>query len=481
MPGLGSRAEDTRATMKSASNALVLTRRRPAAEDPTLPAILEFQWPSTAIVNAPIPRSARAIAWVITSMVFVLIALMGLIPVDQVVTARGVVVSQSPTILVQPLETAIVRSIDVRDGQVVHAGDILAHLDPTFAAADASALSVQVAALEATVARLQAEAAGRSYMYSAADPDQALQAAIFNQRQAERQSRLDSYQEKIDSLKASVTRDEAATENFRQRLVVATRIEDMRKQLQRQQYDTTMNTLIATDTRLTIEGDMENAQNDAATGRKDLDGMIAERDAYIQNWKAGVSQDLADNIQKLNDAREALNKATLRRKLMELRAGRDAVVQSVAKVSVGSVLQSGQEFITLVPVDVPLEVEAIVPGSDNGFVHVGDPVSIKFDTFAYSQYGMAEGSVRIVSPDSFTAQDQARNPTTAVPVPAGSTEPFYATRIAITHVGLHGVPAGFRLVPGMPVTADVKVGQRTVLSYLLGRVLPVTQEGMREP
>ena len=467
--------------MKSASNALTLTRRRPAAEDPTLPAILEFQWPSTAIVNAPIPRSARAIAWVITSMVVVLIALMGLIPVDQVVTARGVVVSQSPTILVQPLETAIVRSIDVRNGQLVRAGDILAHLDPTFAAADASALSVQVAALGATVARLQAEAAGRSSQYSSTDPNQALQAAIFNQRQAERQSKLDSYDEKIDSLKASVTRDEAATENYRQRLVVATRIENMRKQLERQQFDTTMNELIATDTRLTVEGDMENAQNAAATDRKDLNAMTAERDAYVQNWKAGVSQDLADNIQKLNDAKEALNKATLRRQLMELRAARDAVVQSVAKVSVGSVLQSGEEFITLVPVDVPLEVEAIVPGSDNGFVHVGDPVAIKFDTFPYSQYGMAKGSVRIVSPDSFTAQDEARNPTTAVPVPAGSTELYSEARIAITQVGLHGVPAGFRVVPGMPVSADVKVGQRTVLSYLLGRVLPVTQEGMREP
>jgi HlyD family secretion protein len=467
--------------MKGASTALTLTRRKSPAEDPVLPAILEFQWPSTAIVNAPIPRSASAIAWVISSMVLVLAVLMGVIPVDQVVTARGVVVSQSPTILVQPLETAIVRSIDVRDGQLVRSGEILAHLDPTFAAADASALSVQVAALGATVARLQAEATGQSYQYSPADPNQTLQAAIFNQRQAERQSTLDSYDEKIASLKASVTRDEAAAGNFGERLGVATRIENMRKQLQRQQFDTTMNELIATDTRLTIQGDLENAQNAAATDRRDLNAMIAQRDAYIQNWKAAVSQDLADNIQKLNDAREELNKATLRRKLMELRAARDAVVQSVAKVSVGSVLQSGQEFITLVPVDVPLEVEVIVPGSDNGFVHVGDPVAIKFDTFPYSQYGLANGSVRIVSPDSFTAQDEARNPTSAVPVPAGSTELFYEARIAITHIGLHGVPAGFRVVPGMPVTADVKVGQRTVLSYLLGRVLPVTQEGMREP
>ena len=94
------------------TKALSLVRRRSALQDPTLPAILEFQWPSTAIVNAPIPRSARGIVWVITSMVVALVAIMGLIPVDRVVTTRGIVVSKAPTILVQPLDTAIVRSID---------------------------------------------------------------------------------------------------------------------------------------------------------------------------------------------------------------------------------------------------------------------------------------------------------------------------------------------------------------------------------
>ena len=79
-----------------------------------MPAILEFQWPSTAIANAPVPRMARSIVYIILSMVIALIPLAGIIPVDQVVTTRGLVVSQSPNIVVQPLETAIVRSIEVR-------------------------------------------------------------------------------------------------------------------------------------------------------------------------------------------------------------------------------------------------------------------------------------------------------------------------------------------------------------------------------
>jgi len=62
----------------------------------------------------------------ITGMVATLIAASALIPIDQVVTARGIVVSRSPTILVQPLDTSIVRSIEVHEGQRVNAGDVLA-------------------------------------------------------------------------------------------------------------------------------------------------------------------------------------------------------------------------------------------------------------------------------------------------------------------------------------------------------------------
>ena len=102
---------------------------------------------------------------------------------------------------------------------------------------------------------------------------------------------------------------------------------------------------------------------------------------------------------------------------MELRADHDAIVLSVAKVSVGSVVQSGQEFIRLVPADAPLEVEGNIAGNDDGFVNVGDSVALKFDTFPYTEYGMAYGTVRTLSANSFTSQDEQSNPTGAVPLP----------------------------------------------------------------
>ncbi|HEY2112474.1 MAG TPA: HlyD family type I secretion periplasmic adaptor subunit [Dongiaceae bacterium] len=472
--GASAAGQDHQALTKAGSNVLPMVRQqRLARRDTTLPTILEFQWPSMAIVNAPIPRSARGMAWIISSMVFVLIAGAGLIPVDEVVTTKGIVVSQSPTILVQPLETAIVRSIDVREGETVKAGEVLAQLDPTFATADAGALTAQVASIQAEVTRLQAEADGKPLDYNGSDPALKLQSSIYDMRQAERTTRLSNYDQKMASLEATIAHGEAEAQMFTQRLAVAQKIEGMRKDLAAKQYDTALNSLLATDTRLQV-------QNEATTARKDLKAMKAERNAFIQNWNAQVSESLADKTQGLRDAQENLNKASLRQKLVELRAERDAVVQSIAKVSVGSVLQSGQQFFTLVPVDGPLEIEANVLGQDNGFVHTGDPVSIKFDTFPYTQYGMAEGTVRIISPDSFTAQQEVRNPTSSLALP-NSSDPYYRTRISIDKLGLHDVPTGFHLTPGMPVTTDIRVGKRTVLTYLLGRVMPLAKEGMREP
>ena len=208
---------------KAFSTALSL-KRRTAPDDPTLPAILEFQWPSTAVVNAPVPRSARGIVWVVGSMVLVLIVTLGVIPIDRVVTAQGIVVSKSPTILVQPLDTAIVRSIDVHEGQQVKAGQLLARLDPTFAAADLAALAAQVSSLDAQVARLQAEAEGKPFSYTGTDHDWVLQASIYANRKAEFDSKLSNYRHRLDELAAVTARAESDAAGYRERLGVAENI-----------------------------------------------------------------------------------------------------------------------------------------------------------------------------------------------------------------------------------------------------------------
>ena len=136
------------------------------------------------------------------------------------------------------------------------------------------------------------------------------------------------------------------------------------------------------------------------------------------------------------------------------------------------------------PTDAPLEIEASIPARDAGFVQTGNPAVIKFDAFPYTTYGYATGTLETVSADSFTASQSGRI------ARAGRTSRSRSRMAAPRTSGpncrsdemkLHNLPAGFRMTPGMPVTADIKVGRRTVLSYLLSRVVPTLTEGMREP
>ena len=467
-------------TAARAIGVVLVARGRSERPDPTLPAILEFQRPSTAIINAPMPRTARWITWIVSSMVVAMIVLAGLISVDQVVSASGIVVSRSPTILVQPLETSIVRSIDVIEGEQVHSGQVLATLDPTFTAADMGALAAQVSSLSAEVARLRAEASGKPFVYQGEEPDWLLQVSLFGHRQAEFRLKVENYKHKIDELSSGIAKAESDIVGYTKRAEVAQSVEGIRKELEARQLGSRLNTLEATDARTEMQRSKESAEEQLQSATRDKEALQAESDSFVQSWSADVSQKLSEDERQLSDARESLNKAKLRRSLVELRADQDSIVQSLAKVSVGSVLQSGQPFITLVPASAALEVEANVPGDENGFVHVGDAVAIKFETFPFSQYGIAEGRVRTVSPNSFTAQDEARIPTSLAPVTSGNA-PFYRARVSLDRVALHGTPPDFHVVPGMPITADIKVGQRTVLKYFFGRILPIAEDGLREP
>ena len=196
---------------------------------------------------------------------------------------------------------------------------------------------------------------------------------------------------------------------------------------------------------------------------------------------------------KLDQAqREPREGAAARRQLVELRADQDAIVMTVATVSVGSVMQPGQQFITLVPANAPLEVEADVLGSDAGFLRVGDPVVVKFDAFNYILYGHAIGTVRTVSPDSAYqpgAPISYTNPSmgsgqNVISAPQGATPgatPYFITRVSLDEMKLHNLPPGFHVTPGMPVTADMKVGKRTIVQYMFARIAPIPLESMREP
>lgn len=155
-----------------------------------------------------------------------------------------------------------------------------------------------------------------------------------------------------------------------------------------------------------------------------------------------------------------------------LRAPEDGIVLTIAKVSVGSVMQSAQPFVTLVPTGSGIEMEAVMQANDAAFVQVGNNALVKFAAFPYTQYGGAEATVHVISADSFTPEQSSSED-------AGKM--FYRVRLRIDRYTLHGQPAFFHPTPGMPATADINVGKRTIMQYLFNSLTPLLSNGMREP
>nr|WP_294544081.1 HlyD family type I secretion periplasmic adaptor subunit [uncultured Rhodopila sp.] len=446
----------------------------------TTQAVLEFQSPTASVIAEPPSLASRATIWVIGAAIVSSIAIMGVYPVDRVVAVPGKVVSKAANRVVQPLETAIVRQIDVREGQSVHAGDLLARLDPTFAQADAGSLDAQVASLQAEVDRLEAETNDRAYNPDGSPASQ-LQAMIFAQRHAERTAHLENYRRKIDSAQAQIARTTSDIVNYADELRAAQAKEGIRRQLEKLQLGSKLNTLDAGAQRADVNRSLQAAFAANLAAKSDLEALVSERDGYVQQTRSETSEQLTEQGRKLAEAKDQQAKAGLRRKLVDLRADRDAIVLNVAKVSAGSVVQSGDELITLVPADAPLEIEASIPARDAGFVSAGNHAVIKFDTFPYTTYGFATGTLTTVSADSFSsARDKPGRPAAASRDPADGAA-FFRGNLSLDEMKLHNLPAGFRMTPGMPVTADINVGRRTVLSYLLAKVVPALTEGMREP
>ena len=460
-------------------------RRRREEELPQ--ALLEFHSPSAALVAMPPAPVARYIIWIVGAMAITMLTVMGTFPLDRVVTTPGELVSTAPTMLVQPLETAIVKSIDVKEGEVVRKGQVLAHLDPTIAGADEDNLRAQTYAYEAQVKRLQAEAASVQYRPDLANPASTSEAAAYMRRQAEFRAKVLNYTQQINALRSDVTGFQASAAMYAGRVRLAQDVHRMRIELQHDQVGSRLSSLSAQDDLMEMQRSQITAQENAAGARGKLAAMLAEQDGFVQNWKAQIYQDLSEAQHKYYESRGDLEKAVLRQSLVVMRAQADAVVLTIAKVSVGSVLSPASQFITLVPLDAPLEVEAKLRGTDSGYVKLGDQALIKFATFSYTQYGGATATVRNVSADSFSKdQQQAGQPggpegAQGSAMPGGSPDTYYRIRLRVDGYTLHGVPNYFHPVPGMPVTADIKVGKRTILRYLLSTVLPVATEGMREP
>ncbi len=464
-----------RSPRATSSTAVALT------DEPTPLALLEFQSPTAAIIAQPVPVIARMMNLWITLMVFGILILSSFMKVDKIISTTGELQSTAATAVIQPFVASIVRQVNVQEGELVHKGQVLAALDPTDASADLTALTAQQQAYSAQVQQLQAQENGMPYEPDPANPASALQLQTYTQQVGQYNFTVDDYSQKIKALQTGIDGYNAQAAYYRQRLGVASNVESMRKNLQQLQVGSKLDTLAATDDRLNMQSSLASAVSSAQQNERDLASQQAERDAFVQQWKANTSTQLSTAINNLTTAEQSLAKARLADQLVVLKAPQDAIVQTVAQVTVGSVLQSGATLMQLVPVNAPLTVSVDINGEDSGYVHVGDEAVIKFDTLPFLQYGTAKGRVINVSPDSFNPQDQATNAVAGAPLPSAPQALYYKAVISMDVLNLHNTPPGFRIVPGMPLGADIKVGTRSVLGYFTRKMLPVAYNSLHEP
>ncbi|MGE5269422.1 MAG: HlyD family type I secretion periplasmic adaptor subunit [Thiohalocapsa sp.] len=435
-----------------------------------------FQSETGEIVEAAEPRGVRSTVYVLAAFLAGLLIISLITRLDRVVTSTSAtIVTTNPTVVVQALDPSIIKTIEVHEGQRVKAGDVLATLDPTFATADVDAVKLQIASLNAEIARCEAELAHRPYQ-PAANPDPAaaryaeLQRSLYQQRKAQFDSQIRSYDAQIAQIKATIAKHQNDEARYADRAKLAKEVEQMRATLAAAQVGSRLNLLAATDTKTELLRNLEFDRNSLVESQHQLQATAATREAFVQQWLGDASKELVTARNQRDAALQQLEKATKKKDLVRLTATEDAVVLKMAKLSVGSVLKEGDALLYLAPLHSPVEVEAHIASRDVGFIRAGDPVKLKLDAFNFVEHGMADGVVRWISEGSFTNSDEG------TPV-----EPYYTVRIALTKVALTNVPEGFRVIPGMTLTADIHIGTRSVLMYIINGAVQGMSEAMREP
>jgi HlyD family secretion protein len=266
-------------------------RNNPAPEN----LVRLFQSETAEILETPEPAGVRVTVYVLGGFIVSLIVLAAFVRLDRVVYSAGQIVTTQSTMVVQALDPSIIKTVDVREGQRVKAGNVLATLDPTFASADVSALKSQVANLDAQIARAEAELAKRPYVPPpitdpAATQYGELQKSYYTQRKAQFDSQLRAYDEQIAQLKTTIAKLGNDQVRYGDRARLAKEVEDMRATLAAAQVGSRLNLLAATDTKTELLRYAEFAHNSLIENQHQLRSTISNREA-LQQWLAQASQE----------------------------------------------------------------------------------------------------------------------------------------------------------------------------------------------
>lgn len=433
-----------------------------------LPAALELQ-------DKPVHPAPRIFMWTIMGFAALALIWSCVGKIDIVATASGKIIPSGKTKIIQSSETAVVKAIHVTDGQAVKAGQLLLELDSTSADADVGRIKSDLLAARIDSARAEAMLGainGRhppgslSGTIPSADPAHVLAAERWLQGQyQEYRSSLDQVEAEILQRQADIQSARAQVASLQKALPIATKLSSDYEHLLEKQYIARHAYLEKEQARLDIERQLSVQQVSVMQSSAASREAERRKDGVIAQTRRAMLDLLQQAEQKIGSLSQELNKASYQEELTTLEAPVDGTVQQLAVHTVGGVVTPAQPLLYLVPENQPVEVEAMLENKDIGFVHAGQAVTVKIETFTFTKYGTVQGKVKSVSTDAI--EDEKRGL-------------LYSSKIELDKDYLIIEDRIVQLSPGMSVSAEIKTDKRRVIEYFLSPLEQHVAESLRE-
>jgi HlyD family type I secretion membrane fusion protein len=413
---------------------------------------------------------AGALIAAIAALFLALLVWLAWAEVDEVVRATGKVEPAGRVKLVNHPRGGKVAGIHVREGQRVEEGAPLITFDGEVARSEHSELLGRLQLRSVEVARLEAEAQGAPLVVdealAAARPDLVeAQGDLLEARHAAQGSRREALEKAVQTRKSELRN--AAAEVGRQRNSLALlkqQQEAVRALAERGLYPKLK--LVQVERQFAdnegelakAEATLSAAEAALAESQSRLEGLERDRHSEVLAKLAAVSAE-RDRLAEQLHARGTLLDGLV------VTAPAPGYVQELAVTAPGQAVAPHAPLLKLVPVTDDLVVEARVANQDVGRLRPGMPATVKVRAFDYLRYGALEGTLTKV------AADASADPRTG--------ELAYEATIATDRQHLGTSPGELDVVPGTVVDVELKVGERTILSYLTDRIFQLG-EAFRE-
>lgn len=444
--------------------------------DDFAPAILRLQR------EAPSPLPRRVLQGVLALLAFLLIwAAVGRI--DIIAVAPGKLVPLTYLKVVQPPESGIVSELLVSEGDKVKAGQVLVRMDRHVSEADSRQIEVDLKVKQLELRRIDAELAGTSLKHLPGDTPE-----LFAEVDTQFRTRRQAYQDALDAEKATLIRAEqdyrAAVEQETKLGQTAPLLKEQEagwNQLVKEGYAGKLMALDRTRARMESEGELAAQHHTVESLRAGIEQSRKKIAQIVSNYRQQLATERVETETQRHKLAQDWDKQSHRHGLLELKAPQDGIIKDLATHTIGTVVQPGTILMTLVPEDEPMQAEVTVANLDAGFVTSGQTAKIKLSAYPFQEYGMVEGTVKHVSPDAIEGGDLAQRKTTQGDAGQAENPPAgYRTLVALNTPYLEAEGKRYRLSPGMQVAAEINLGTRTVLEYLLSPVRKTIHEAARE-